>query len=279
MPAVKISALPAAGTLSGTEELPVVQGGVTARVSVNAIRSGSSVPAHSHTPADVSTLTTTLAGKADIGHSHTPADVSTLTTTLAGKADTGHSHTPADVSTLQATLDACLRIGRHTVWIPAGAMISRSTAGAAAGSSETTTHKVMRRTLDFDATAIEYAQFSIAMPKAWNCGTVNFQALWQASGGSGGVVFALQGLALSDGEALDNAFGTAVTVTDTLSAANVLHLSSESPAVTLAGSPAAGDLILFQIFRDPTHAADTLAQDAALLGVRLFYTSHLRSDD
>jgi hypothetical protein len=168
--------------------------------------------------------------------------------------------------------------GLQTIWVPAVAMYGRTTNGAATGSSESTTNKVMTKSLDFDTTTQEFAQFAVQFPKNWNEGTVTFQPVWTAASGSGGVVFGVAGVALSDDDAIDTAFGTAVTSTDTLIAANDIHVGPASAAVTIAGTPAAGDWVAFQINRTVADASDTLAVDARLLGVRLFFTTNAADD-
>lgn len=208
----------------------------------------------------------------------------TPTAAQVGAAAVSHAHAISDTTGLQTALDgkaslaAVLTQGKHAIWVPAAAMTPRTTSGAAAGAVESATHKVMRKSLDFDATAQEHAQFAVAMPKSWNEGSVTFQALWTAAGGSGGVAWALQGVAASDLDTLDAAFGTAQTVADTLATAGFLHQTSESPAIAIAGGPAENDLVIFQVARDVANAADTLAADAALLGVRLFYTINAGND-
>jgi hypothetical protein len=178
-----------------------------------------------------------------------------------------------------ATLAAAVAFqGRQTIWIPANAMIPRLTAGAVQGTSETTTHKLIRRTLDFAPAAPRYAQFVVAMPKSWDEGSVTAEFLWTAASGAGAVVWGLQAVALSDGDAMDAAFGTAQETTDTLLAAGDLHRAPETAAVTLGGAPAEGDLAAFQVYRDATNGADTLTTDAQLIGVRLFYTTDAKND-
>ena len=54
--------------------------------------------------------------------------------------------------------------------------------------------------------------------------------------------------------------------------------SAETAPVTLGGTPADGDLIVFQISRNAGDGADTLAADAQLIGVRLFYSTDARND-
>ena len=168
--------------------------------------------------------------------------------------------------------------GKTAVPIPASAMVPNTTNGAAAGTTETTTNKVMYRTLDFDTTTQESAQFLIPMPKGWNESTVTFQACWTAASGSGGVAWDLAGVAFSDDDALDTAFGTAQQVTDTLLSAGDAHWTSESSAITIAGSPAANDLVIFRVRRVPADASDTLGVDAKLIAIRLFITTDAAND-
>lgn len=161
--------------------------------------------------------------------------------------------------------------GRHTLWIPAVSITARSTNGPASGSSELSSNKIMRLSLDFDQSTAEYAQFQIAMPKGWDEGTIAAVFHWTAASGSGAVVWAIRALAVSDDDALDQAMGTAQSVTDTLLAANDEHRSGETAAVTIGGSPAENDLVIFEVYRDAANGSDTLNADALLLGVTLFY--------
>jgi hypothetical protein len=133
---------------------------------------------------------------------------------------------------------------------------------------------VMYRTLDFDQTTQESAQFLIPMPSSWNESTVTFQACWTAASGTGGVAWDLAGLALSDDDALDQAFGTEQVVTDTLIATGDVHWTAESSAITIAGTPAANDLVIFRVRRVPANGSDTLNADAKLIAIRLFITTN-----
>jgi hypothetical protein len=169
-------------------------------------------------------------------------------------------------------------VGKQTIWIPASAMTSRTTNGAATGTSESTTNKVMQSTLDFDSTTQEFAQFNIAFPKSWNESTVTAQFYWTASSGTGTVVWGLQGIALSNDDAIDTAFGTAQEVSDALIATGDVHVSSESAAITIGGTPVADDLTFFQVYRDPADASDNFSADAKLLGIKLFYTTDAVND-
>lgn len=170
--------------------------------------------------------------------------------------------------------------GKHTIWIPALAMVARTTNGAAPGTVETTTNKNMLKTLDFDATTQEFAQFSIAMPKSWNEGTVTFQPIWSHASTTTnfGVVWALQGVATSDDDALDVAFGTEQTSTDTGGTTDDRYIGPESSAITIGGSPAEGDVVQFQIKRNVSDGSDTMAVDARLHGIKLYITLNASTD-
>jgi hypothetical protein len=166
--------------------------------------------------------------------------------------------------------------GKQTVWVPAAAMTSRTTNGAASGTTESTANKVMNKTLDFDTTTAEFAQFTIAFPKGWNEGTVTFVPYWTAASGSGTAIFSLAGVALSNDDAIDTAFGTVQTSSDTLITALDVHEGPESAAITIAGTPAVGDITYFQVARD---ISDTLGVDAKLIGIKLIYTIDSNTDD
>ena len=138
----------------------------------------------------------------------------------------------------------------------------------------------MVTTLDFDTTTQEFAQFEIAMPKSWNESTVTFQPIWShpSTTTNFGVVWSLEGIARSNDDALDVAFGTAQTSTDTGGTTNDLYIGPESAAITVGGTPAEGDVVLFQIKRNPSDGSDTLAVDARLHGVKLYYTLNAGTD-
>ena len=160
-----------------------------------------------------------------------------------------------------------------SIFIPASGMVSRTTNGAADGTTETTTNKVMVETKDFDTSTVEYVQFQIAMPKSWNEGTMTAHFHWIA-GGTGTATWAIQALARSDDDPIDTAFGTAQTVTDTVTATTDVMISANTSAITAAGTPAAEDLVFFQVYRN----GGTLASDAKLVGVTLNFTVNAADD-
>ena len=72
---------------------------------------------------------------------------------------------------------------------------------------------------------------------------------------------------------MNTAFGTEVVVDDAnIGTAKELHITAESGAVTVAGSPAAGELCYFNVARVVGDSNDTAAEDAKLIGIKVFYT-------
>ena len=170
--------------------------------------------------------------------------------------------------------------GTETIFVPAQAMFGTTTNGADAQAVETTATRPELKVLDFDPTTIEYAQFSIAMPKSWNLGTVTFQAFWSPSNtDTGDAMIGLQGVGVANDDTSDIAFGTGVTVTDTAGGAvEDVMVSPVSGAVTIAGTPADDDYTYFQVYRAATTGADDFTGDVRLLGIKLFYTTDAAND-
>ena len=175
-----------------------------------------------------------------------------------------------------------LAMGTQDMWIPAAAMRPASTNGCAAiADLETTATRPDIQTLDFDPSTQEYAQFSVAMPKSWNAGTITAQFYWtHATAVATDVTWSIQGVCVSDNDTIDIAYGTAVNVTDTFhNTAEDLAITAATGAVTLAGSPAAGDLAFFQVSRADLGSSDTTnSTDAKLIGVKINYTTNATTD-
>lgn len=158
---------------------------------------------------------------------------------------------------------------------PAGALKVAATNGAGVMAwDESATNKVMTGYLAFDSAAVEYAQFSFRAPSALD-ESAGFTArfVWKeaASAAAHGCVWQIEMQAQGDGDTLDSAWGTAVTVTDTGSA-NVRLITAETAAITPGGTWAAGDEIIVRVSRKATDGADTLDVDAHLIEVVLCAT-------
>jgi len=200
--------------------------------------------------------------------------------TAAGETNVSLNLVPKGTGTLQGNGSALKIAGKETIWVPAAAMYGATTNPADAQQVETTATRPDMKVLDFDASTDEFAQFSIAMPKSWNEGTVTYQVYWTpASTNTGDCIFGLQGVACGDSDTIDVAYGTAVNITDAgIGTVEDQQISAESSAMTIAGTPAAGELSYFQLFRDANAGGDTFSADARVLGIKIFYTTDAAND-
>ncbi len=212
-------------------------------------------------------------GAVDVGSSAIDGGVITAATNFAGPL-TGNV-------TGTCTGLASGNIGKSTIFVPVAAMLPTVSNGCAALTQvETTAGQPDMNVLDFDGTADEHAQFQVAFPKSWNEGTVTFQAFWTSTAtDTDGVAWGLQGVAVGNDGTIDVAYGTAVVVTDdNISAAEDLLVTAESTAITIAGTPAVDEMCYFRIFRDVSDANDDMAEDARLIGIKLFFTTDAGND-
>jgi len=179
-------------------------------------------------------------------------------------------------SAIQTQLDAkpSSRVGVYrTVWIDAGAMVSSSTNGMATGSyTPSGSDNMTADAYDADDTTSESVQFKWAMPDEWDRGTVKVKFYMVSTNSSGAAVFNLAGGAASHDDAFGAILGTAQQSTNTVTAANDLSVSAATAAITMAGTPALGDLLILKLSRLPGDDGDTLGGDARLLGLQLQYT-------
>lgn len=186
------------------------------------------------------------------------------------------------------TYTALLIQGKETVWVPAGALVARTTQGAASNQIELTTNKTNLKTMDFSrvsnaAGSVTYAQFAIEMPKSWNAGTVSFKpvGLFHGSATAAVAFMKLAGKAYTQGVALDAAEGTAVGVAMTgTGTADQFISGAESAAITIASAAAGPIWVNFEISRDVTSGSDTTANGVtfSLLGFHLYYTVNAADD-
>lgn len=272
----KISELPAASALTGTEQVEVNQAGTSVRTTTQDIADlgGGGGGAVS------SVFARTGAVTAQSGD-YSVAQV-TGAAALASPTFTGVPAAPTAATTTNTTQLATTAfvqqeitervIGLQDLFISAAAMWPRSTNGCAAlAQTEVATSLFNIQTLDFDQTTQEFAQFQISLPRNWNNGTITAKVYWTATSGSGTVQWGISGGAYSNDDALTVALGTAQTVDDTLIATNDLHITDATSAITLAGTPADADFLAIQVSRNP--ASDTLSADAKLLGVVITITT------
>lgn len=268
---VKISGLPAASGVAGTNEFEINESGTSKKVT------GSQIASYVDS-------TLSYLDAADIGVSVQAYDVDIPTVAAsqaemeAGTEAALRSMSPLRVKQAITALSPSA-VGKQTIWIPAAAMSPRTTNGAAFNTTQLGTNGTLVSSLAFDTATAEYAQFQIRMPKSWNESTVTFTPVWTANSTStNGVAWSLQAKALGNDGTIDAAWGTAVTVTDANTAtAYQVHIASESSAVTIANASEL-EWVVFEIYRDVSNGGDTLAVDALLLGVTINYTTDAAND-
>lgn len=211
---------------------------------------------------DAVTASTSAPGISELA---TPAETETGT-------DTGRTVTPAG---LLAAFS-----GAKTISIPGGAILPATTSGCTPATLESATNKIVQKICGYTSTsADEFGWFQIAWPKGADEGTITAQFYWTAASGSGNVVWSLACLARSDDDAIDTALGTAITVTDTLTATGDLMISPATSAVTIGGTLAENDEVFCRAARVGTNGSDTFSGTAQLSAVKVIYTINAMTDD
>ena len=187
---------------------------------------------------------------------------------------------PKGTGVLKSATAAIKIAGKETIWVPAAAMYGPTTNPADAAQVETTATRPDLKVFDFDASTKQYTQFTIGMPKSWNEGTLTYQVYWSPSTtNTGNAIFGLQGVACADNDTIDVAYGTAIEVTDAgIGTVEDQQITSESSAMTVAGSPAAGEQSYFQLYRDAADGSDTFTGECRVLGIKLFFTTDAAND-
>ena len=186
---------------------------------------------------------------------------------------------PKGAGVLKSGTAAVKIAGTETIFVPTQAMFGTDANGADAQTVVTTATRPEMKLLDFDASTIEYAQFSIAMPKSWNEGTITFQAFWAPSNtDTGDALIGLQAVSVPNDSTSDVVFGTAIYVTDAGGGAlEDVMVSPVSAAVTVAAA-AVDTYTYFQVLRNATDGADDFTGDVRLLGIKIFYTTDAAND-
>jgi len=179
----------------------------------------------------------------------------------------------ADVADINENL-ACLQY--INVWIPAAAMIPMATSGASPGVYEYPTYNVNIPYYAFAGDAAEYVSTNVVMPENWNRSTIKAKFYWApgdaACSAGDKVEWQLGGLAIGNDDPIDAEFtDLGEVITDTVLAGKDgdLHITGATPAITITGTPALGDLVNLFVRRNPANADDTMSEDAWLFGVYL----------
>ena len=138
---------------------------------------------------------------------------------------------------------------------------------------ETSTNKVNIVNNSFPNGSQTYGFLNFPMPSDYDGGTVTATFYWTANSTStNSVIWGLAGVAFADNDALDTAYGTAQEVTDANgSSAYTERTSAASSAITIAGTPTAGKMVSWRVYRKGS-GSDNLAVAASLIAVLVTYT-------
>ena len=268
------------GVTATAAELNILDGVTATAAELNILDGVTSTAAelnYNDTGAAVGTVVASKTVTADANK-----DVASLRNlTLTGELDaaTLDISGAGDVAGALTNNSAAVKVaGVETIYVPAGAMSPTTSFGCARLAQVELSNGPEIKTLDFDASTDENAQFTVCFPKSWNEGTITFQAFWTVTGtNTGTVAWGLQGVSIADDVSINTAFGTNVVATAKAfsGTSNDMTVSAVSGAVTVA-SAAVDTQTYFQIMRDVS--ADDQSGDARLLGIKLFYTTDAKND-
>lgn len=165
-------------------------------------------------------------------------------------------------------------VKRETIVLMAPGGWPAVTAGCAAPATyEAPTNKQTIYFLAFDKVTLENAEWTVIMPDNWDGLAINATFHWMANDATNNaVVWGIKARAYGDGDAIDQAYGAAATVTDLNGSAAYKKMASAATGdITVGGAPAGGQMVQFRVYRDTADGADTLDTDALLLGVKIEY--------
>ena len=182
--------------------------------------------------------------------------------------------------------DSALQQGLHSIWLPIKSAIVPASGYPALGQVTGSNGMVLDH-YAFDKDGIETLQWSAVLPRSHNSGGyalapwITLKAeIFYSSTAVGGCTWGASASVHGGSLAWDIAFGTEISGTTSMSGANYIgrqFLANIQPA----GTPVSlfGKMLQFRLRRLATDANDTLAADALLHGVRLYYNVHANVDN
>ncbi len=180
--------------------------------------------------------------------------------------------TGSPISKYITTRDVLKATITRDIYISADRFIPTTTNGTGALTDrELVTNDVMVRTANFDATTSQSVQFWHTFEEGWNAGTVTFKAITTNQSGLAAetIKLDLAGRSYADSDVIDQTFGTLQQVADTFTTQNDINISPFSSAITIGGTPADAQPIVFKLSRD---ISDTMTGDVEVIGITIRYT-------
>ena len=207
------------------------------------------------------------------------ANGGTGATTLTGIVK-GNGTSSFTASTVVAVTDGGTGLSSapvQTILLSMAGGWASATSGDAGFTSVGTTSGITYMGTKFITTISSYSyhEFAASMPDNWDLGTITARPYFFTSGATSNqtIVLGLQGVSMSDGDAIASYFGTAgeVAVTTSNNIAGELTKGASTSAITIGGSPAKGDWTQFRSYRGGT--TDTFSGDVVVLGWHVSYTT------
>jgi hypothetical protein len=159
---------------------------------------------------------------------------------------------------------------RDVLWVPAGAITPNTTNGAVAEVLSRAANLMSADTIRFAPSADTFADFDVVFPDDWDGNALKLKFYWtpRSSNGTAGQVVRLCAKArfFTDGGAITDGASSWQSVDDALVAYDYEHVTS-AMSLAVDGSYVAGKRVHFWIKRNGANSADTLNEDASLLGV------------
>lgn len=155
---------------------------------------------------------------------------------------------------------------------PSATCVTGANAGDPSTASSAWNYGVLSFTENASAATANSVQGRIKLHASADLTTGNSVVInWRTSAITGDVVWQIQGQCIADGEVPGN-FGTAAAFTADTAKGTTLQWNNTA-ALTIGTSDvltgcAAGETFLYRLFRDATHASDTLAATADLISVQ-----------
>ena len=214
----------------------------------------------------------------------TPQDIATSSTPQFARIGFGAAASGTATALINLNTGGNIVVGdqrpkRTIVLSGAGGWASTTSGATGPTKTEMSTNKNNYQLVQFNPAATAYMEWTVAMPDNYDGDTVTAQFYWTLNDTTGSaVIWQLAGASVADNESLDVAFGTSQSVTDSHNAAAYkLDVSAATSPITLAGTPAGGELVQFRVKRAAGVGADTAAT-AYLLGVKVEYGISAYSD-
>jgi len=179
--------------------------------------------------------------------------------------------------------DTALQRGWRSLHLPISAAVLPASnfpeAAQTAGSNGITV-----RHYGFDASTAESLFFAVAMPQEWTGqGTyalkLKVELLWTCAVASGQVVWGVAAAAAIGNALWDIALGTEITAIQGIAGSGYIQDSVLTEIVPSGSATISyGDILMLRIRRLAADGNDTLAGDARLLGVRLYYECYTQTE-